>query len=249
MKDILYNIIYYPLPIIWCFIFILIFIKRKNLYYYIKLLFIFFFISLTPFFSTLLEYPLLQGMHNYTKQDNISIVLVPTAGIYKDNKSNWHPSVNTVLRVSQGEKLAKKLDKPLFISGGIVNSEDISEAEVVKNIVVYKNTIFEDKSRNSYETIVNFQNIFFKDKDKDKANDKRVLLVTSPHHIMRMSLLLKSNGFLVSNYYKKENKKITLYYFIPDASMVYKINSIMYEYMAIIKYIFLKYIRINSYYA
>ena len=195
-----------------------------------------------PFFSSLIEYPLLKSIHNYSEQDDISVVLVPTAGIYKDNKSNWRPSVNTILRVSQGEILAKELNIPLFVSGGIVNTNGISEADVAKKIVTYKNTIFDGKSRNSYETVVNFNNIFNED-------NIRVLLVTSPHHIMRMSLLLKSHGFLVSNYHKKENKEITLYSFLPDARMVYKINSIMYEYMAIIKYIFKKYIRISSSYA
>ena len=58
----------------------------------------------------------------YEKNDNINIVLVPTAGIFRDMQSKWHPSSNTILRVSNGESIAILLDKPLIISGGVLNN-------------------------------------------------------------------------------------------------------------------------------
>ena len=192
-----------------------------------------------PFFSYLLEYPLIKGIHSYSEEDDIFIILVPTAGVYMDSQLNWHPSTNTVLRVSQGELLAKKLDKPLFISGGKVNGMDVAESDVAKKIVSYDNVIYENKSKNSYETIINFKNKF----NKVNKNNERVLLVTSPHHILRMSLLLNSYGFAVSSFNKNIDKNINIYSFLPDIRMVHKINSILYEYMAIIKYIFNKNIK------
>jgi uncharacterized SAM-binding protein YcdF (DUF218 family) len=192
-----------------------------------------------PFFSYLLEYPLIKGIHSYSEEDDIFIILVPTAGVYMDSQLNWHPSTNTVLRVSQGELLAKKLDKPLFISGGKVNGMDVAESDVAKKIVSYDNVIYENKSKNSYETIINFKNKF----NKVNKNNERVLLVTSPHHILRMSLLLNSYGFAVSSFNKNIDKNINIYSFLLDIRMVHKINSILYEYMAIIKYIFNKNIK------
>ena len=194
-----------------------------------------------PFFSYLLEYPLIKGIHSYSEQDNIFVVLVPTAGVYMDSQENWHLSTNTILRISQGELLAKKLDKPLFISGGIVNNTGVAEADVAKNIVSYDKVIFENKSKNSYETIINFKNKF----NKFNKNNERVLLVTSPHHILRMSLLLNSHGFAVSSFDKNVDKNINIYFFLPDIRMVHKINSTLYEYMAIIKYIINKNIRLS----
>ena len=230
MKDLLNNIIYYPLPILWFIFIILIFVNRTYKYYYLRLLCIIFYFTLTPFFLMLIEYPLINVGKNYSFGEQIALVLVPTAGIYKDNNGIWHPSVNTVLRVSKGESMAQKLKKPLIISGGITNSYSISEAEVSKKIISYKNTIFEKESKNSYETVINLKNKY----NNIIKNHEKILLVTSPHHNLRMSLLLKSHGLSSNNILINKNKNITLYSFIPDARIANKINSVLYEYMAII---------------
>ena len=237
MKDILYNIVYFPLPILWLIIFISIFAKKKNIFFYTKIVGILFYITLTPIFSNFIDYPLRKSFHIYADEP-ILAVLVPTAGIYKDVQSKWHPSSNTVQRVSQGELLAKELDKPLIISGGILNFEGISEASITKNLVTYKNTIYENESKNSYETVINLKNFY----NPASHKKERILLVTSPKHILRMSLLLVSHGFSVASYNNHINKVINIYSFLPDIRTVNSNNASLYEYFAIIKYIYKKYI-------
>ena len=75
-----------------------------------------------------------------------------------------------------------------------------------------------------------------------------ILIVTSPKHSMRMSLLLSSNGYSVSCFVEKLENKINFYSFLPDSRTINSINSSLYEYLAIIKYIFLKYISISDNY-
>ena len=212
-------------------------VKKENLYFYLKITCIAFYISLTPLFSYLFEIPLRISVNEYTKDTKILLVLVPTAGIFKDVQSRWHPSSNTILRVAQGEILAKQLNKPLLISGGVLNKDGVSEASAVKNILSYKNVIYDEYSKNSYETVLNLQNLIKKNNTKEK-----ILIVTSPKHALRMSLLLSSNGFLFSRFKEEFNNTIDIYSFIPDVRSINSINASLYEYMAIIKYIFKRYI-------
>ena len=218
-------------------------VKKENLYFYLKITCIAFYISLTPLFSYLFEIPLRISVNEYTKDNKILLVLVPTAGIFKDIQSRWHPSSNTILRVAQGELLAKQLNKPLLISGGVLNKDGVSEASAVKNILSYKNVIYDEYSKNSYETVLNLQNLIAKN-NTNNTNDK-ILIVTSPKHALRMSLLLSSHGFLFSRFKEKFNNTIDIYSFIPDVRSINSINASLYEYMAIIKYIFKRYIIIG----
>ena len=240
MKEILFKFFYFPFPIFWSLILIMFLVKKENLYFYLKITCIAFYISLTPLFSYLFEIPLRISVNEYTKDNKILLVLVPTAGIFKDVQSRWHPSSNTILRVAQGEILAKQLNKPLLISGGVLNKDGVSEASAVKNILSYKNVIYDEYSKNSYETVFNLKNLIQKNNTKEK-----ILIVTSPKHALRMSLLLSSQGFLFSRFKEKFNNTIDIYSFIPDVRSINSINASLYEYMAIIKYIFKRYIIIG----
>jgi uncharacterized SAM-binding protein YcdF (DUF218 family) len=237
LKDALNNIIYFPLPIFWLIIFISVFAKKKNISFYIKILGILFYVTLTPIFASLIDYPLRKNSHTYTGE-NILAVLVPTAGIYKDIQSKWYPSSNTVQRVAQGELLAKELKKPLIISGGILNIEGVSETSITRKLVTYQNTKYEDKSKNSYETVINLKTFY----NPVLYKKEKILLVTSPKHILRMSLLLSTHGFSVVSYNKHFNKDINIYSFLPDIRTVSSNNASLYEYFAIINYIYKKYI-------
>ena len=124
--------------------------------------------------------------------EKYSAVLVPTAGIYKDVNFSWHPSSNSVLRAKLGEKMAKKYNLPLIISGGKIELSGKSEAETVGKIINYNNIILETYSRNSYETSKNMPGVY----DKNQLNKElSILLVTSAKHSLRMSLALEKKGF------------------------------------------------------
>ena len=176
----------------------------------------------------------------YEKNDNINIVLVPTAGIFRDMQSKWHPSSNTILRVSNGESIAILLDKPLIISGGVLNNEGVSEADTVKKIISYHNVIYDNDSKNSYETAFNLKRYIKNTNPKEK-----ILIVTSSKHSLRMSLLLSSNGFSNAVIKEKLNNNINFFSFIPDVRSINSINASLYEYMAILKYILNNYISLK----
>lgn len=241
MKDILFKMLYFPLPIFWSLILILIIVKREKLYFYLKIICLAFYILLTPLFSQIIEFPLRTDANRYNENDNILLVLVPTAGIFKDAQLKWHPSSKSILRASQGEFFAKKLNKSLLISGGVLNDEGVSEASTLRNIITYKNTLYDNYSQNSYETVLNLKNTF-----TISNSEQKILIVTSPKHILRMSLLLNSHGFQVSTFYKKVENNINIYSFIPDIRSINSINASLYEYMAIIKYLYMKYIIISA---
>jgi len=239
LKELLYNIIFFPLPILWLLILILIFRNKLNIVLILKTIIIFFYIILTPVFSIILEYPLTKGSKIYYDEAKVSYVLVPTAGIFKDAQSDWHPSSTSILRIKQAELIAEKLKVPLIVSGGAINSENIAEASIIKKYVTYANTIYEIESKNSYETALNLKNIILKYDIDDNAP---LLLVTSARHTLRMSLTLKSQGYQVINYQKKSNLSIKPSLFFPDSRT--GINKALYEYLGLFKYIFIKYIEI-----
>ncbi len=228
------------MPFFWLILFVLILVKREYLYIYLRIICIFIYISLTPFFSNILELPLLSKTNNFEKLEKYSYVLVPTAGVYKDFQSKWHPSSNTLMRVSQGEKIAKKLNIPLIISGGNLNNQGISEASSVEKYILYNNVFYDHQSKNSYETVLNLKNIFNISGTKDK-----ILIVTSPKHTLRMSLILDTHGYSVSSYAENIENSINLRSFIPDPRTVHSTNSSLYEYMAILKYIYKEYITVS----
>ena len=225
------------MPFFWLLILILILAKRKNLYIYIRLACVIIYISLTPIFSNLLAFPLLSDLNNYKKGENYDFVLVPTAGIFQDFQSRWHASTKTINRVSQAEKLAIELNIPLLVSGGVVNDFGVSEASTVKKHILYKNVLYDHESKNSYETVKNLKNIINISNSKQK-----VLIITSPKHSLRMKLILSSHGYSVASYASELEKHFHYNMFLPDARTIHENNASLYEYMAILKYIYLQYI-------
>ena len=241
MKEIITHIYYFPLPFLWLLIFFILFLKKEKFFLYVKYLTLVFYICLTPIFSFLLAYPLINIIDKHNSNIKYEAVLVPTAGIYQDNNNKWYPSYNSVLRASQGEKLAKKLNIPLIVSGGqlFINSE--SEAETVKNIIDYDRLIIEDSSKNSYETSVNLIKVF----ETHNIDIKMpLLLVTSPQHSLRMYLSLRTQGFNVKNYSSFESFKFDYKLFLPDIATIGKNNISLYEYTGILFYLFKRRIRI-----
>ena len=231
------------MPFFWLILFVLILVKREYLYIYLRIICIFIYISLTPFFSNILELPLLSKTNNFEKFEKYSYVLVPTAGVYKDFQSKWHPSSNTLMRVSQGEKIAKKLNIPLIISGGSVSNQGVSEASSVEKYIKYHNVFYDHISKNSYETVLNLKKIFNILESKEK-----ILIVTSPKHTLRMSLIMDSHGYAVSSYTENIDNLINFHSFLPNPRTIHSTNSSLYEYMAILKYIYMKYITVSIFY-
>ena len=236
MKEVIYSIFYFPLPIFWFLLIAMFLVNVKRRMTIFKIIILMFYISLTPLFANIIEYPLTRGDNFDYDNEKYSAVFVPTAGIYKDVNFSWHPSSNSVLRAKLGEKMAKKYNLPLIISGGKIELSGKSEAETVGKIINYNNIILETYSRNSYETSKNMPGVY----DKNQLNKElSILLVTSAKHSLRMSLALEKKGFKVKKYIFNNKYIINFNSFLPDARTININNASLYEYIGIIFY-FLK---------
>ena len=239
LKEVVNYIFYFPLPIFWLLLITLFLVNKARKLFALKIIMVVFYICLTPVFSFLLEYPLTRSDHFNYDIEKYSAVLVPTAGIYKDVNFEWHPSSNSVLRAKLGEKVAKKYNLPLIISGGKIDLSGKSESETVVDILNYKNLIIENFSRNTYETAKNINDLY---RRNNLNKELYLLLVTSPKHSLRMALSLKKQGFKVKKYIYESKKLFNFRVFLPDARTISANNTSMYEYIGIIYYFFKGYI-------
>ena len=84
MKEVIYSIFYFPLPIFWFLLIAMFLVNVKRRMTIFKIIILMFYISLTPLFANIIEYPLTRGDNFDYDNEKYSAVLVPTAGIYKD---------------------------------------------------------------------------------------------------------------------------------------------------------------------
>jgi len=244
MKEYLYNLVFFPLPIIWFMFFIVILKLKRYSYVSFKIIFFLLFIMSIPITTYIIEYPLKANSNSYLKGDNISIVLVPTAGSYKDYNNNWHPSSTSILRAVIGETLAIKLNTTLIISGGDIQKSNISEALLVSKMI-NQDAILDHDSKNTSDTVINLKYII---EENNITMEHPILLVTSPIHNLRASMTLKSYGYNVKNFNQKLNKKYSIIDFIPSSKSFIYLNNALYEYIGILKYILNGHIKLNSFY-
>lgn len=130
-------------------------------------------------------------------------------------------------RVLKGLESAKKFNSILLFSGvnhkykNVVNKFDI------------KNVIFEDNSSNTYENVKNSKLLL--------NHFDNICLVTSQAHIFRANKVFEQEGLKVIPIISNEtNDIIQLNDFIPQLKYCTLNISVLYEYLAIIKYKLLK---------
>ena len=245
MKNLLDIFIFFPMPFIWIMFVVLVFGSREKIYFYFKFIFILLFIISLPIFNNLLEIPLKFKGNFYNNEKNVSIILVPTAGIFRDPNYNWHASKASILRLIEGYNLGKNLGVPVVISGGKTIKNTPSESQVLKKYLTNDYPyILEENSKNSFQTAVNLKNLY----KKYKFENGIVIVATSPLHNLRMNLVLRSNGFNSRNINYDYSKKSLLLKFIPQQDSFVRFNSCLYEYLAIIKYILFGYIDLKIIY-
>ena len=195
-----------------------------------------------PIFIDIIEYPLKANSFSYIEGNNISIVLVPTAGSYKDYNNNWHPSSTSIMRAVIGDSVAKKLNTTLVISGGDLHESGISEAFLVSKII-NEDAILDHTSKSTADTVINLKYII---EENNIIMDYPILLVTSPIHNLRASMTLKSYGYKVKIFNKNLNNKYSIIDFIPNSKSYTYLNNALYEYIGILKYILNGHIKLNS---
>lgn len=201
--------------------------SRLKLYLY-SLLFLMFFS--TPISSFIISYPLISLVKtiNDNNQNNIKSVIVLTAGIEKNSLENWRPSSNSVNRALLGKSYSDKLFIPLVISGGLTESEFLSEAAIIKNYLNLENSILEQKSKNTYESARNLKSFC-------KKQAGPFLLITGHYHRLRSYLTFKSHNCNVFLIPKKVNFSFSLFY--PSSDGIKIFEKVTYEYMGLFYYL------------
>ena len=234
LKDILYNIAFFPLPIIWFMLFIIIFNLKEKIYFYFKAIFVVLFITSLPITIDIFSFPLSKGSSKFIDDHNFAAIIVLTGGIYKDMNGNWYPSSDTIKRAALGSNISKKLNIPLIITGGNSINENPAESLIVSNLIDNKNIILEQISKNTYESALNLEKILI---ENNLSKEDNFMLITSKFHNLRSALTFKSQNYNIKIYNYSTFDKLNFYKFIPNSKSISSFNNTLYEYLGIIKYI------------
>ncbi len=229
------------MPFIWFMFFIILFSSKVKIYSYFKYLLMLLFLLSLPIFIHLIEIPLNNSLNKFSNKDNISAVIVLTAGSYKDVNNNWHPSSKSIKRAALGDKISKELNIPLIISGGNKSKSMPAESLIVSRLIKNNMIILDTESSNTYESAINLEAIL---KTINLNKNNNYLLITSNLHNLRSALTFKAQNYNIKTYNYKVLEDIGYYKFIPSAKSFMILNHCLYEYYGIIKYIFLGYINI-----
>ena len=251
MKNIVLSISTLPDLFFYVYFISLFFVKKRKTFKTIILINTFFLIvSSLPVTGYLLELPLYPKKNIYEENLNekYSLILVPTAGFQRnmDNLPIPYPSTSSIKRLNDAYNFSKKLQVPIFISGGKTINYIDSEAEILtknyfkdlKNIEI----ILETKSINSFDTG------FYLNKYLNENNlEKNIILFTDIYHFKRMIGILEKKDIKV--FFSEvliKKKKINYYDFLPEYKNYKKMNEIRYSYFGLINYIFLKKMSISA---
>ena len=227
------------MPIIWCMLIIILF-KINNIYVYFKIIFIILFLFSLPIFIELFKYPLTNGSSKFIAGDDISAVIVLTAGSYKDINDKWYPSSTSIQRTILANNIAKELNLPLIILGGSKSIALPAESLLVSKVIDNDNLLLETQSKNTYQSVKNLDKVLLKLNLNKKHN---YLVITSDIHNLRTALIFKSQGYRIKIFDYTSFNKNGFLYFIPHSKSFILLNKCLYEYFGIIKYIFLGYIK------
>jgi len=245
MKNLLQTFVFFPMPLIWFMFIILLVGSKQTIYYFFRVIFLVLFILSLPIFSSFFEYPLKKGADSFSEKKNLSMVLVPTAGVYEDSLGNWYASKDTILRTMKGYDISKKLGIPLLISGGITIKGAPAESLIAIKYLSDTNAVIVDvESKNTFQSARNLRKIV----KNNKIENGTIILATSSIHNLRTSLALRTNGFDVGIYENINHDRSFISQLIPHTNSFSRINGLIYEYLGIIKYIFTGYINYKAFF-
>ena len=251
MKNIILLISKLPFFFFLVYIFSIFFFKKKKFFKIIIIFNTFFLIIFSlPITSYLLKLPLYPKKNIYEENldKNYSLILVPTAGFEKSIDKLYlpYPSKSSIKRLYDAYNFSKKLEIPIFISGGKTINNIDSEAEILaKNFfedLKDMEIILETKSINSYDTGY-YVNRYLKENNLEK----NIILFTDIYHFKRMQGVLEKNNITV--FFSKNSiikKKMEYYDFLPQYENYGQMNKIRYSYFALINYIFLNKMKVNA---
>ena len=153
-----------------------------------------------PGVAGLLSLPLIHGARHFNPDivgaTEFDAILVPTGGNFADESGQWWPTALSIQRAVAGRLLQDRLGLPLILAGGQPAETGPPEAETLAAALGLegRDLRIEPGPRNSAETAVAVADALA------SRSARRVILVTSPTHVARMSAALRRQGVAVAAY-------------------------------------------------
>ena len=203
------------------------------------------YLSSTGFISMPLLY-MLEHKKSFSQNDcqNYTAVAVLSAGIETGDHSDVNSKINesSLKRIIKGVELAAANKKPLIVlGGGVTKKTEPAEAELLgitaSNLGIEKNRlIIEKQSENSHQNILELKDII------QQKKLKKVLVVTSASHGLRVEKLLSKQGIdscmVLTDYLSRRQTEFSD--FVPSIKNMQITAVLIYEILAIIKYSVIK---------
>ena len=196
MLDVIPGLLVLPLPILWLLLLGVVLWRWKRLSRaaFAVATAVFVAISL-PASGNFLMSSLKNGAPPYDGEGprGAHAILVPTGGIFDDGTGRWWPTSLSARRLTLGLRHQERLGLPLIISGGSPKAGQPPEAETLAEHFGLRapEVLVEPTARNSSETAAAVAAMLI------DTPAPRVILVTSPSHITRMSAALRHHGIEV----------------------------------------------------
>ena len=129
-----------------------------------------------------------------TDPATLDAVVVPLAGAFGDSAGRWWPLPRSIVRTVRGQHLQSETGLPLMVLGGApLPGQTEPEALAVQRLIkLAPDVSVESTARDSYETAQAVAAQLARMPLPDRP--RRVLLVTSGPHVMRMSASLRRFG-------------------------------------------------------
>ena len=154
------------------------------------------FLSSIPGIGLFISMPLLETNTNWSVEElkGADAIVVPTGGYFLD-EIRFVSAEHSIRRGDYGVWLQQQTGLPLIFTGGrTYHPQAPAESEVLRRILNLspEKVWTETKSMNSYEHAVYLEQDFSK-----RGWDKKIVLVSSAMHMMRLSASFRARGFEV----------------------------------------------------
>ena len=160
------------------------------------------------------------------KGQKVDVVVALGAGVFDAGNGDLWPSSKSLNRTNAAMRVATSLDIPMIVTGGVVNPDLGSEAEILAaRVELPVGTVIENKARSTEENAL-FSREIMLDRGMTKA-----IVVTSEIHTRRALLTFESAGVDVAAVVNGLGRPDwSAWSFFPTTRGLYSWGSIMYEY-------------------
>ena len=196
-----------------------------------------------PGVAGLLSLPLIHAAPHFDSETAgpapFDAILVPTGGSFQDESGAWWPTRLSIERGVAAQRLQSLFALPLIVAGGQPLGDGPSEAEILTDALDLSggDLRLETRAKNSAETAVAVAGLL------TSATEPKVILVTSPLHVARMSAVLRRQGVTVAAHpapaaaLKAYTELAEPGQWLPSSKGLGRTRAVLWEYLGIYRYL------------